>query len=146
MVLDNTTAFANHDPLIGVHSRDGLHLAQRAVRPADRQIRFGGVAHAEVDSEISLGDVVSPTADLIDLLPLAHLKRQSRTDGGRPEAVTARTSRALPLAPKFFNKEGGSKRLTTTTSCEPSLSRSPTAIPRDACFAVMPGPPVEDIS
>ena len=40
MVLDDPAPFANHDPLIGVHAGDGLHVAPRAVRPADRQIRF----------------------------------------------------------------------------------------------------------
>src|SRR5450432_2765430 len=69
MALDNTTAFANHDPLIGVDPRDGLHVTHRAVRPADRHIRFCGVAHAEVHTEISLGNVVSATANLVDLLP-----------------------------------------------------------------------------
>ncbi len=56
-------------------------LSHRAVRPADRQIRFCGVAHAEVHPEISLGDMVSATADFVDLLPSANRKRQSRTDG-----------------------------------------------------------------
>ena len=81
MALDDTAAFADHDPLIGVHAWDGFHVAYRAVRPADRQIRFCGVAHAEVDAEISLGDVVSAAANFVDLLPPANRQRQSRTDG-----------------------------------------------------------------
>jgi hypothetical protein len=36
MALDNTTAFANYDPLIGVHTRDGLDFAHNAIWPADR--------------------------------------------------------------------------------------------------------------
>jgi hypothetical protein len=68
MAFDNTTAFANHDSLIGVDARDGLQVAHRTVRPTNRQIRFGGVAHPEVHPEISLGDVVSATANFIDLL------------------------------------------------------------------------------
>ena len=81
MALDDPAPFANHDPLIGVYARDSLHVAHGAVRPADRQIGFGGVAHAEVHAKVSLGDVVSAAANFVDLIASANLKRQSRTDG-----------------------------------------------------------------
>src|SRR6202000_2391276 len=67
-------------PTSRCHVGYGLQVVPRAVGPADRQIRLGGVTHAEVHAEVSLGDVVSPTANFVDLLAPANRKRQSRAD------------------------------------------------------------------
>src|SRR3984885_13293343 len=126
MVLDDPAPFANHDPLIGVHAGDGLPVAPRAVRPADRQIRFVAWPMPKCTRKSPWEMWYPPlrTSSISFRPPTLSVNRAPIAS--RPDAVTARMSSALPLGPKFFSREGGSKRLTTTISCDPSLLRSPT--------------------
>jgi hypothetical protein len=65
MALDDTFAFADHDPLITVHACYSFHFA---LGPTDRQVRLRGAAHAEVHPKISLRDMKPAAADFIDLV------------------------------------------------------------------------------
>ena len=123
MALDDAFTFANHDPLIRVHAGYCLGLA---LRPPDRQVGFDRTAQTGKCTLKSPCEIWNPplrTSSTCFRPPAVSVRRAPATS--RPEAVTARTSRAFPLGAKFLSKDGGSKRLTTSISSEPSLSSLP---------------------
>src|SRR5690348_13469395 len=72
-MLYDAFPFTHRDPLVCF---DVPNFLNNTLRPADRQICFGGMAKAEVHSEVTLGNMVPAAADFIDLPATARGERQ----------------------------------------------------------------------
>ena len=155
----------DHDPRIGTSPATGCGLDGNAGALLQRHHAVGGaageclahaagplhldplvggvVAQAEVQPGIVLREVAGAGLDLARQPPVADGRRtrapRSRR-GCRTDPPTQRTSSQFFCGPKFFSRLGRAPMLLTTTSSDPSLSRSPTAEPRDDHGSLKAGP------
>ena len=92
-MFNNAFALLHCDPLIRFNIANGFYVT---LRPANCQIALRSAAEAEMHPKVTLGNVVSPAPNLIDLPATGRGQRQSCPDCVSSDAVSAPTSKELP--------------------------------------------------